>query len=174
MVCPCPFPWRILTRSFTHTTLAHISSHNACPHILTNERLPTYIYSHKHECSPIDSVVKTGAGSGLMERKGRLDSIISGLNYTLGEIPLTLKMRTGIHAGYLIAYIGILDNKRIAHNLVTKYHTVVDAITLHGRSQRQRYSRTADWGYIRECAGHATDASPDFCFLVSAIARMPS
>ncbi|KAL3898343.1 MAG: hypothetical protein SGCHY_002805 [Lobulomycetales sp.] len=114
---------------------------------------------------PIDSVVKTGAGSGLMERKGRLDSIISGLNYTLGEIPLTLKMRTGIHAGYLIAYIGILDNKRIAHNLVTKYHTVVDAITLHGRSQRQRYSRTADWGYIRECAGHATDASPDFCFL---------
>jgi tRNA-dihydrouridine synthase 3 len=61
---------------------------------------------------------------------------------------------------------GIKDDKRIAHKLVDKYHGVVDAITLHGRSQRQRYTRNADWDYIKECVDHVVKPSnPAFCFL---------
>jgi tRNA-dihydrouridine synthase 3 len=96
--------------------------------------------------SPIDAVVKSGGGSGLMERTGRLDGIIHSLSHTLGSIPLTMKLRTGIK-----------DDKRIAHKLVDKYHGVVDAITLHGRSQRQRYTRHADWDYINECTTHVVE-----------------
>ena len=56
--------------------------------------------------------------------------------------PLTVKMRTGFDM-----------NKPTAHNLIPKLHGWgAYAVTLHGRSRQQRYSKAADWEYISRCS----------------------
>ncbi|RKP27696.1 hypothetical protein SYNPS1DRAFT_12298 [Syncephalis pseudoplumigaleata] len=89
---------------------------------------------------PMEMVYKQGAGSGLMESAGKLGRIVRGMNEVL-SCPLTVKFRTGV-----------FDNKHIAHKLVPKF----DA-WLHGRSRQQRYTRRADWDYIRECSALRTN-----------------
>lgn len=95
---------------------------------------------------PIDGVVKQGAGaaftntgSALLTRPSKLDNIVTSLNHCLNDIPLTIKIRTGL-----------LEKKRVAHQIVAKEWDLA-AITLHGRSQQARYSKLADWEYIGEC-----------------------
>ena len=90
---------------------------------------------------PIDLIYQKGMGSGLMARKRPLENIVRTMSSILTK-PLTIKMRTGIYT-----------EKRIAHDvfpLVEQWG--VSAITLHGRSREQRYTRLADWDYIGECA----------------------
>lgn len=92
---------------------------------------------------PIDLVFKQGAGSALMGRMGKFEQIVRGMKYVL-DIPLTVKMRTGIS-----------DKKTSwnAHKLISNLKTWgVSLATLHGRSREQRYTRLADWDYISECA----------------------
>ncbi|XP_027052409.1 tRNA-dihydrouridine(47) synthase [NAD(P)(+)]-like isoform X2 [Pocillopora damicornis] len=92
---------------------------------------------------PIDLVFKQGAGSALMGRMGKFEQIVRGMNYVM-DIPLTVKMRTGIS-----------DKKTSwnAHKLISNLKTWgVSLATLHGRSREQRYTRLADWEYISECA----------------------
>ena len=56
--------------------------------------------------------------------------------------PLTLKMRTGYDM-----------NTPTAHRLIPKLcGWGAAALTLHGRSRQQRYSKSADWTYISQCA----------------------
>lgn len=92
---------------------------------------------------PIDLVFKQGAGSALMGRLGKFEQIVRGMKYVL-DIPLTVKMRTGI------------SDKKVswnAHKLISKLKLWdVSLVTLHGRSREQRYSRLADWEYIGQCA----------------------
>ncbi|WFD36250.1 tRNA-dihydrouridine(47) synthase [NAD(P)(+)] [Malassezia cuniculi] len=90
---------------------------------------------------PIDLVFNRGAGSALLDSGNRLGRIVRGMSAALGEIPLTIKLRTG-------------TSTRTAHKLFAKAQTEwgVGAITLHGRSRRQRYKNDADWSYVRECA----------------------
>ena len=60
--------------------------------------------------------------------------------------PLTVKMR-----------IGYDNDKPTAHNLIPRLPGWgAAAVTLHGRSRQQRYTRSADWQYIRRCAGIAS------------------
>ena len=90
---------------------------------------------------PIDLIYQKGMGSGLMARKRPLENIVRTMSTILTK-PLTIKMRTGIYT-----------EKRIAHDvfpLVEEWG--VSAITLHGRSREQRYTRLADWEYIGDCA----------------------
>ncbi|WOO83651.1 tRNA-dihydrouridine(47) synthase [NAD(P)(+)] [Vanrija pseudolonga] len=101
---------------------------------------------------PIDLIFQQGAGSALMDQPTRLGKILVGMNRALGEIPLTVKFRTGI-----------LNNKPNAHKLMPRYETEwgVSAMTLHGRSRQQRYSRLANWDYIKECVEVAREAVKD-------------
>ena len=76
------------------------------------------------------------------------------MNSVSGEIPITVKIRMGTR-----------DNKPTAERLVERLAfggpeaiehgqgpAGVAAITLHGRSRQQRYTRSADWSYISKCA----------------------
>ena len=90
---------------------------------------------------PIDLVFNRGGGSALLDNGNRLGRIVRGMSAALGEIPVTVKLRTGTAT-------------RTAHRHFAKAQTEwgVGAITLHGRSRRQRYKNDADWAYVRECA----------------------
>lgn len=104
---------------------------------------------------PIDLVFKDGAGSALLEHPSKLEKIIRGMNTVSDQIPITVKIR-----------MGTKDNNPNALKLTERlllggYETSLlhhdgaagaAAITLHGRSRQQRYTRQADWEYISECA----------------------
>lgn len=103
---------------------------------------------------PIDLVYRTGAGSALLDSQGKLEKIVRGMNAVSGEIPITVKIR-----------MGTKDNKPNALKLVDRLvyggqealelgggSSGAAAITLHGRSRQQRYTKNADWKYISECA----------------------
>ena len=90
---------------------------------------------------PIDLLYKQGQGSALLDQPSKLLRILSGMNASSGDIPVTVKIRTGIKEG-----------KNTAVNLVSRVleEGNAAAITLHGRSRQQRYSKEADWNYIAE------------------------
>ena len=100
---------------------------------------------------PIDLVYREGAGSAMMDSPNKLDKMLRGMNAVSGETPITCKIRTGTR-----------DKQPTAHKLVQRLvlgaeHSRGDpcgvaAITLHGRSRQQRYSRNADWEYIADTA----------------------
>ncbi|OJD35757.1 trna-dihydrouridine synthase [Diplodia corticola] len=103
---------------------------------------------------PIDLVYRQGAGSALLDAHGKLDKMLRGMNAVSENIPITVKIR-----------MGVKDNEPTAEKLVQRLvlgtaearksgegPCGVAAITLHGRSRQQRYTRSADWGYISEVA----------------------
>eukprot|EP01059_Diplonema_ambulator_P029813 TRINITY_DN4963_c1_g1_i3.p1 TRINITY_DN4963_c1_g1~~TRINITY_DN4963_c1_g1_i3.p1 ORF type:complete len:686 (+),score=238.70 TRINITY_DN4963_c1_g1_i3:33-2090(+) len=91
---------------------------------------------------PIDVMYDKGMGSALGEtrNRSRLRGILTGLHYQ--PKPVTMKVRIGTdeRAPTLGSYISEIDTWG------------VQAITIHGRSKRQRYTRLADWNYLNECA----------------------
>ncbi|CAD6893362.1 unnamed protein product [Tilletia controversa] len=97
---------------------------------------------------PIDLVYNRGAGSALLDSAGRLGKILRGINAVLGEIPLTIKLRTGT------------TSKNTTHKLFARLQTEwgCSAATLHGRSRKQRYKNLADWNYIKECTDTLRDS----------------
>lgn len=103
---------------------------------------------------PIDLVYRQGAGSALLDTPGKLEKILRGMNAVSGEVPVTVKIRMGTR-----------NDKATAESLVNRLafggedaHQYglgpcgVAAVTLHGRSRQQRYTRSADWEYISQCA----------------------
>lgn len=102
---------------------------------------------------PIDMVYKSGGGSALLEAHGKLERMIRGMNAVSGEIPITAKIRTGVRSARPTAPAVI---ERLAFGSREHRERLgapgCAAITLHGRSREQRYTKLADWSYIGECA----------------------
>ncbi|GAB1310298.1 tRNA-dihydrouridine synthase 3 [Madurella fahalii] len=102
---------------------------------------------------PIDMVYKSGAGSALLDAPSKLERMIRGMNAVSGEVPVTAKIRMGVR-----------DDRFTAQKLIERLALGSEdmrsllgapgcaAVTLHGRTRQQRYTRAADWGYIAECA----------------------
>ncbi|KAF7718195.1 Uncharacterized protein PECH_005656 [Penicillium ucsense] len=103
---------------------------------------------------PIELVYRDGAGSALLDHPSKLEKIIRGMNAVSQEIPITCKIRMGTR-----------DNQPNALKLVERlvlggYESSIlglgppgaAAITLHGRSRQQRYTKQADWSYIADTA----------------------
>jgi tRNA-dihydrouridine synthase 3 len=98
---------------------------------------------------PIDLVCNQGAGSQLLDSHGKLEKMLRGMNTVSKEVPITVKIRTGIKDKQPTA-------EKLCKRLVLGDPDLgpagVAAITLHGRSRQQRYTKDADWEYIAECA----------------------
>ncbi|CAM1504349.1 Fc.00g019400.m01.CDS01 [Cosmosporella sp. VM-42] len=102
---------------------------------------------------PIDMVFKSGGGSALLDNHGKLERMVRGMNAVSGEVPITAKIRTGVRNNRPTAMqvIGKLAFGAREHRERLGAPGCA-AITLHGRSREQRYTKKADWGYIGECA----------------------
>lgn len=102
---------------------------------------------------PIDMVFKTGGGSALLDAHGKLERMIRGMNAVSGEIPITAKIRMGVKSSRPNAPSVI---ERLAFGAKEHRERLgapgCAAVTLHGRSREQRYTKLADWSYIGECA----------------------
>jgi tRNA-dihydrouridine synthase 3 len=102
---------------------------------------------------PIDLVYRTGAGSALLDCSSKLEKMIRGMNTVSAEVPITAKIRMGTKDGRPTAMKLI---ERLAFGGQETQGRLgppgCAAVTLHGRSRQQRYTRSADWSYIAECA----------------------
>ena len=103
---------------------------------------------------PIDLVCRSGGGSQLLDSPGKLEKILKGMNAVSGDIPITVKIRMGTKdakptAAKLVDRLVYGSKETLAVEDTT---SGVAAITLHGRSKQQRYTRSADWEYISGCA----------------------
>ncbi|ETO62981.1 hypothetical protein F444_19147 [Phytophthora nicotianae P1976] len=134
---------------------------------------------------PIDIVCRAGAGSALMTRPPRLLEVVSG---ALTGLELGTRMRTGgtVNTPGLTVKLrtGWSEKQPTAHKLIPKLQGVrasmayvnsavvtadfklratqsVDAITVHGRSRLQRYTKHADWDYIFQCCDAQKDSIDD-------------
>ncbi|KAF9435668.1 tRNA-dihydrouridine(47) synthase [NAD(P)(+)]-like protein, partial [Entomortierella beljakovae] len=89
---------------------------------------------------PIDLVFKSGSGSGILGAPGKMKRMITGMKSVL-DVPVTVKFRMAIH-----------DKKPIGESMTSIYRDLGAALaTLHGRSRQQRYTKLADWDYIKLC-----------------------
>jgi len=97
---------------------------------------------------PIDLITNRGCGSALLCKPQRLKTCVEAAALAM-EQPLTVKMR-----------MGYLEGKPCAHRYVPHLSDWgACAVTVHGRSRQQRYSRSADWDYIRFCSSLAPQTS---------------
>ncbi|KAK0123076.1 tRNA-dihydrouridine synthase 3 [Cadophora gregata f. sp. sojae] len=101
---------------------------------------------------PIEMVYQSGAGSGLLDAPSKLEKMIRGMNTVSADIPVTAKIRMGTKTEKptatkvieRLAFGGFESRERLGAPGCA-------AITLHGRSRQQRYTKNADWTYIAEC-----------------------
>ncbi|CCE61744.1 hypothetical protein TPHA_0B00720 [Tetrapisispora phaffii CBS 4417] len=102
---------------------------------------------------PIDLLYKQGSGSALLDNAARMIRCLNAMNYVSNDVPISVKIRTGTK-----------DSHPIADTLVKRlvFETDVAAITLHGRSRQQRYTRSADWDYISKVAKSLREAESEF------------
>jgi tRNA-dihydrouridine synthase 3 len=91
---------------------------------------------------PIDLVYNRGAGSALLDHANKLGRIVRGMSAVTGDIPITIKLRTGTTS--------TLTTHKFFPRIKTDW--TASGVTLHGRSRQQRYKNLADWNYIRTCA----------------------
>ncbi|CAD6505286.1 BgTH12-00778 [Blumeria graminis f. sp. triticale] len=102
---------------------------------------------------PIDLVFQNGAGSALLDANSKLEKMIRGMNLVSGATPITAKIRMGTKNDKPTAKKTIerlaFGGKELRERLGAPGCA---AITLHGRSRQQRYTKLADWKYISECA----------------------
>lgn len=103
---------------------------------------------------PIDLVFREGSGSALLDQHAKLEKMLRGMNTVSGEIPITVKIRTGTKDGSPTA-MKLSERLTLGGyeaNELGQGPSGVAAITLHGRSRQQRYTKQADWQYISECS----------------------
>ncbi|KAL2927927.1 tRNA-dihydrouridine(47) synthase [NAD(P)(+)]-like [Bienertia sinuspersici] len=96
---------------------------------------------------PIDIVVNKGAGSALLTKPLRMKNVIQAACAS-AEKPITVKVRTGY-----------IEGRNRADSLISSiYEWGASALTIHGRSRQQRYSKLADWEYINTCVRKAPNS----------------
>ncbi len=88
---------------------------------------------------PAWKVIKTGAGSALLNNPEKIGSFINKLAAAV-QRPVTVKIRAGIDQ----SCINAVETAKIAEDAGAA------AIAVHGRTQKQGYSGNADWDIIKK------------------------
>lgn len=86
---------------------------------------------------PAYNVIKQGAGGALLDNPAKLKELVSRLSSAI-KIPLTCKMRIKNDAAKTIEIAKSIEKAGAA------------ALTVHGRTVKQKYTGTANWDIIRE------------------------
>lgn len=91
---------------------------------------------------PLDMVCLKGVGATLMKKYSRVRTLVQQ-HGRISSTPLTLKVRVGYE-----------QNDRQAHSIAARSRRAcaVAALTVHGRTRAQRYTKRADWSYIARVA----------------------
>ena len=98
---------------------------------------------------PVPKVVKTGAGSALMNEPEKIHTIVKNLKeYT--DIPISIKIRTGWNETSI-------NYKEVASAALSAH---VDMITMHARSRSMYYSGVADWEKLTELQKYVKKQNP--------------
>jgi nifR3 family TIM-barrel protein len=96
---------------------------------------------------PVPKVTRKGGGSALPYKRPLLRAILREAVAAAGDLPVTMKMRTGIDEDHLT----YLDAGRIA------VEEGVSAVALHGRTAAQHYGGTADWDAVARLKEHVPE-----------------
>ncbi len=88
---------------------------------------------------PAPKVVKTGAGSALLNSPAKLAEVVRAA-VGASSVPITAKMRTGFREAKAVELAKLLEAEGVA------------AISVHGRTAQQKFSGKADWGEIKKVA----------------------
>ena len=101
---------------------------------------------------PVPKIIKTGAGSALTRDPERLYSVVKAVVRIAGEIPVSVKIRSGWdenHITWKEAALAAID-------------AGVSAITMHARTRAQGYEGKSDWSKIKELTALAAGKIPIF------------
>ena len=86
-----------------------------------------------------------GMGSALLQRPKRFAQVVKAAAQTARNCCVTFKTRTGYY-----------DKQRTAAAILKEAGDWgAAAVTVHGRTRAQRYSKLADWSYVEHCAAMA-------------------
>ena len=88
---------------------------------------------------PAWKVVKSGAGSALLNNPVKIEQFVSNLVSKVNK-PVTVKIRSGITE----KSINAVEVAKVVEN------AGASAIAIHGRTQQQGYSGSADWSIIKQ------------------------
>ena len=87
---------------------------------------------------PIDLVYNKGMGAKLCERPRKIEQLMHAMR-SMTERPVTLKVRTG------------KDSHTIDESLLPHCHEYgASLVNIHGRTREQRYTKLADWDFIKK------------------------
>ncbi len=90
---------------------------------------------------PIDQMTRRGLGASLLRKPGRLSRLVAAMVKAV-RVPVTVKIRTGWS-----------EAKQNASDLARACEEAgASAVTIHGRTREQRYSKAADWDLIGRVA----------------------
>ncbi len=90
---------------------------------------------------PIEEITRRGLGASLLRKPTRLGRLVAAMKRAVA-VPVTVKLRTGWSE----------DRTNVSEVARICEENGADAITIHGRSREQRYSRVADWDLIGRVA----------------------
>lgn len=99
---------------------------------------------------PDRTVLKQGAGSGLIREPALAQEIISAAQEGAAGLPVSVKTRIGFETDEIDSWIPTLLEAAPA------------ALTLHGRTRRQKYKGSADWKAIKRAGELARQAGVPF------------
>jgi tRNA-dihydrouridine synthase 3 len=94
---------------------------------------------------PINEITRRGLGASLLQKPAKLGRLVAAMKAAV-RAPVTVKLRVGWAEGK--------ENVRELARVCEESGAA--AITIHGRTREQRYSRAADWDLIGQVAAERT------------------